>query len=69
MQEIWHFIPMINVMAIGDGNNDRDMLKAAGFSVAMGNAWEDMKASCDAVTEDNDHNGVGKAIRKYTDKR
>lgn len=62
-------IPMINVMAIGDGNNDRDMLKAAGFSVAMGNAWEDMKASCDAVTEDNDHNGVGKAIRKYTDKR
>ncbi len=58
-------IPMINVMAIGDGNNDRDMLKAAGFSVAMGNAWDDMKAFCDAVTDDNDHNGAGIAIRKY----
>ena len=58
-------IPMKHVMAIGDGNNDRDMLKAAGFSVAMGNAWDDLKASCDAVTDDNDHNGAGKAIRKY----
>lgn len=59
-------IPMNHVMAIGDGNNDRDMLKAAGFSVAMGNAWDDLKAFCDAVTDDNDHNGAGKAIRKYT---
>ena len=61
-------IPMLNVMAIGDGNNDRDMLKAVGFSVAMGNAWDDMKTDCDAVTEDNDHNGVGIAIRRYTEK-
>ena len=58
-------IDLYDVIAVGDADNDRSMLKTAGFSVAMGNALEDLKASVDAVTFDNDHNGVGKAIRKY----
>jgi hydroxymethylpyrimidine pyrophosphatase-like HAD family hydrolase len=31
----------------------------------MGNATDDIKALADAVTLDNDHNGVVAAIQKY----
>ncbi|MDE7359124.1 MAG: Cof-type HAD-IIB family hydrolase [Lachnospiraceae bacterium] len=58
-------ITMAETVGIGDADNDRAMLEAVGLSVAMGNAAEDIKALCDVVTEDNDHNGVGKAIRRY----
>ncbi len=57
-------IPMHSVMAIGDGNNDRDTLLKAGVSVAMGNAGQELKAAADIVTEDNDHNGSGLIIRQ-----
>lgn len=56
---------MAEIIGIGDADNDRAMLEAVGLSVAMGNGAEDIKALCDEVTDDNDHNGVGKAIRKY----
>lgn len=55
-------ISMAETAGIGDADNDRAMLEAVGWSVAMGNGAEDIKALCDAVTDDNDHNGVGKAI-------
>lgn len=58
-------ITMAETMGIGDADNDRAVLEAVGLSVAMGNAEEDIKKLCDVVTADNDHNGVGKAIRKY----
>lgn len=58
-------VSMAETMSIGDADNDRAVLEAAGFSVAMGNANEDIRKLCDAVTKDNDHNGVGEAIRKY----
>lgn len=57
-------IPMAQTVGIGDSDNDRAMLHDAGLSVAMGNASEDIKARCDLVTADNDHNGVGEAIRR-----
>lgn len=53
------------VMAIGDSNNDLPMLKAAGYSAAMGNANEAVKAVTDYVTADCDQDGVAAAIRKY----
>ena len=56
-------IPISQTAAIGDNYNDIDMLKAAGFSVAMGNAAAGIRELCDYVTADNDHNGVGQAIR------
>lgn len=58
-------IAMTETVAIGDADNDRAMLEAAGLSVAMGNAAKDIRELCDAVTADNDHNGVGEAIRRY----
>ena len=56
-------IPMSQTAAIGDNFNDIELLKAAGFSVAMGNASAEIREMCDHVTTDNDHNGVGQAIR------
>ena len=56
-------IPMEQTAAIGDNYNDVDMMKAAGFSVAMGNAAAEIRELCDHVTADNDHNGAGQAIR------
>lgn len=56
---------MDEVMAIGDSNNDLPMLKAAGKSVAMGNANDAVKAACDYVTANCEESGVAAAIRKY----
>ena len=58
-------IPVERVMAVGDGANDVDLMRAAGFSVAMGNAVEEVRALADAVTDDNDHEGAGKAVLRY----
>lgn len=56
-------VPVSQVAGIGDADNDRDMLNKVGFSVAMGNASDDIKDHCDFITKDNDHNGVGEAIQ------
>ena len=58
-------IPMKQVMAVGDGLNDRSMLEAAGFAVAMGNAHPAIKAIADYVTDDCDHDGAAKAIERF----
>lgn len=50
--------------AVGDGENDREMLIWAGFSAAMGNALPEIQALCDCIVPDNDHNGVGTALRR-----
>ena len=49
--------------AIGDMANDLSMLEIAGFSIAMGNAPPNVKASCDAVTDSNQQEGFAKALR------
>lgn len=53
------------VMAMGDSGNDRTMIELAGLGVAMGNATEEIKAVADVITEDNNHDGVARAIEKY----
>ncbi len=58
-------LPMEEVMAAGDSQNDLEMLRAAGLSVAMGNAEENVKAMADWVTDRNDQDGLAKAIEKY----
>lgn len=54
-----------NAIAFGDSGNDIPMLKSAGFSVAMQNAQEEVKAIAKAITDTNENNGVAKAIRRY----
>ena len=55
-------IPMEASMACGDSENDLDLLKAAGFSVAMENADAEVKSICDYVTSSCEEDGVGRAI-------
>ncbi|WP_317367013.1 Cof-type HAD-IIB family hydrolase [uncultured Tyzzerella sp.] len=52
------------IVAIGDSENDLEMLNFAGFSVAMGNADDFVKSVCNMVTLTNDEGGVGYAINK-----
>lgn len=49
-------------MAIGDSDNDRDMLAAAGTAVLMANGDAALRPLADHVTADNDHDGVAHAI-------
>jgi 5-amino-6-(5-phospho-D-ribitylamino)uracil phosphatase len=58
-------IMMEEVMAIGDNNNDLEMLQAVGWSVAMGQAPEAVKAVASAVTTSNAEDGVARAIERY----
>jgi Cof subfamily protein (haloacid dehalogenase superfamily) len=58
-------IPLTEIMAIGDANNDISMLRAAGLGVAMGNAAASVKQAADYVTADVDHDGVAAAIEKF----
>lgn len=50
------------IMAIGDSNNDYEMLSHAGLPVAMGNACQRVKEVSSFVTDSNDNDGVAKAI-------
>ncbi len=51
-------IPMEQTLAFGDGYNDLEMLRAVGQGVAMGNAPAAVRADADAVTLDNDRDGI-----------
>lgn len=53
------------VMAIGDGNNDVEMLGYAGIGVAMANGTEAAKNSAKYITDTNENDGVAKVIYKY----
>ena len=53
------------IMAIGDGENDLDMMEFAGISVAMGNAVPSVKAAADYVTDDVDHDGIYHALKHF----
>lgn len=53
------------VMAIGDGNNDVEMLEYANYGVAMGNASKLARNAAKYTTDTNENDGVAKAIRKY----
>ena len=53
------------IMALGDSQNDLDMLKAAGFPVAMANAADEVKAVASYVTASNNDDGVAAAVEKF----
>jgi len=53
------------MIAIGDGQNDIGMLEYAGFSIAVDNASDEVKAVCDYITLSNNDDGVAEVIEKY----
>ena len=58
-------IPIEETMAVGDSQNDMDIMQAAGIGVAMENATDEVKAIADFVTKSNLEDGVGYAIEKF----
>ncbi|HSN65928.1 MAG TPA: HAD-IIB family hydrolase, partial [Fusibacter sp.] len=60
-----HFgIPIEDVIAFGDNENDIDMISYAGVGVAMSNATTELKAIANFVTVSNDEDGLVYALDK-----
>ena len=53
------------VMAIGDSENDLEMLAWAGLGIAMGNAAAAVKKTADFITKNNDEEGVAWALDRF----
>ena len=54
-----------DVLAVGDGNNDLEMLRWAGRGVAMGQSPDSVKEAADAVTGSIDDDGLATELRRY----
>jgi len=52
------------VVSFGDAENDIEMFKVSGASVAMGQAADFIKAAATTTSSDNTDNGVAKAIHR-----
>ncbi|KAA8521870.1 hypothetical protein F0562_012816 [Nyssa sinensis] len=53
------------IMAIGDGENDVEMLELASLGIALSNGSEKAKAVADVIGASNDEDGVADAIYRY----
>jgi Cof subfamily protein (haloacid dehalogenase superfamily) len=62
-------VPMDRIMAIGDNYNDMEMIRGAGWGVAMGNAVPKLKEAADWVTLTNDDDGLAIAVEKMLSAR
>ncbi|MBC9227041.1 HAD-IIB family hydrolase [Aeromicrobium sp. 636] len=56
-----------DVLAVGDGNNDLEMLQWAGRGVAMGQAPDELKAAADDVTGAVEEDGLAAELRRWLD--
>lgn len=66
LRELCEFLKLdlAETVAIGDADNDKEILQTAGLAIAMGNASDEIKSLADFVTLDNDNDGVAAAIEK-----
>lgn len=58
-------VPSSEIATIGDQPNDVLMFKPSGFSIAMGNASDEVKAQADATTDSYDDEGFAKAMERF----
>lgn len=58
-------ITSAQVMAIGDAPNDLCMIRWAGVGVALGNAFDAVKAAAHITMPSNDQAGVAAAVRRF----
>jgi hydroxymethylpyrimidine pyrophosphatase-like HAD family hydrolase len=56
-----------DVLAVGDGNNDVEMLRWAGRGVAMGQAPDELIRVADAVTGTVEDDGLAQELRRWLD--
>lgn len=54
-----------SIMVCGDSENDLEMIKTAGFGVAMENSPKQVKEAADFITLSNEEDGVAYAIERY----
>jgi Cof subfamily protein (haloacid dehalogenase superfamily) len=58
-------IPPVQIATIGDMPNDVLMFRKSGFSIAMGNSSDEVKAQASAVTGSNENEGFAMAVQKF----
>jgi hydroxymethylpyrimidine pyrophosphatase-like HAD family hydrolase len=58
-------VPAQEIATIGDQQNDVLMFKRSGFSIAMGNASDEVKAQAKAVTASYNDDGFAKAMENF----
>jgi Cof subfamily protein (haloacid dehalogenase superfamily) len=58
-------VEQARVLAVGDAENDLDMLRWAGFGVAMGQAPDIVQQAADAITGTVDADGAAEAIERW----
>ena len=67
LEVVCHYykIDVSRAMAFGNGQNDTEMLKKAGFTVAVANSAYEVKKVADFVTESNNEDGVAVALERF----
>jgi Cof subfamily protein (haloacid dehalogenase superfamily) len=58
-------IPTEEIATLGDQPNDVLMFKRSGFSIAMGNASDQVKAQASATTDSYNDEGFAKAVERF----
>jgi len=58
-------VPAAEIATIGDGPNDVLMFKRSGFSIAMGNASDQVKGQASVTTDSYNDEGFAKAIERF----
>jgi Cof subfamily protein (haloacid dehalogenase superfamily) len=58
-------IPQAEIATIGDQPNDVLMFRRSGFSIAMGNASDEVKRQASAATDSYDDEGFAKAVERF----
>jgi Cof subfamily protein (haloacid dehalogenase superfamily) len=53
------------MLALGDADNDIEMLRMAATGVAMGNAMPQVKQAADVIVATNDADGVAEAVERF----
>ena len=53
------------MIAIGDGYNDKGMIEYAGLGVAMANASTEVQDAADYITYSNEEDGVAHVVEKF----
>jgi hydroxymethylpyrimidine pyrophosphatase-like HAD family hydrolase len=58
-------VPAEEIATLGDQPNDVLMFKRSGFSIAMGNASDQVKAQASATTDSYNDEGFAKAVERF----
>ena len=64
LADLWN-LKREEIFAIGDQDNDFELLERAGVKVAMGNSSEGLKKKADFITDSVEDDGFAKAVEKF----